>query len=175
VRIAISGTPGTGKSAAAKVLSARGHKTIEVSDFAKEAGLLGSYDRERDTYEVDAEALDAVMQKAFLGLDVLLIGHLSHLLTIDLVIVLRTRPSVLAERLRARGYPEKKVTENAEAEACDVVLIEAVERSKQVYEVDTTARTPEQTADAVEEILAGEKDKYAVGNTDWSGEVLAWF
>jgi adenylate kinase len=175
VKVAISGTPGTGKSAAALVLAKRGHRVIEVSDFAKEAGLLGAYDQERDTYEVDTTALDASLCQALADGDVLLFGHLAHLLTVDKIIVLRTRPSVLAKRLSPRGYSEEKVQENVEAEACDVILIEAVERSEEVYEIDTTSLTAERTADAVEEILAGEKAKYAVGNIDWSGEVLAWF
>jgi broad-specificity NMP kinase len=44
-----------------------------------------------------------------------------------------------------------------------------------VYEIDTTDRTPEEVAMAVDDILAGKREKYAYGNIDWSGEVLNWF
>ena len=91
-----------------------------------------------------------------------------------MVIVLRCRPSVLAKRLKARGYPDRKVAENAEAEALDVILVESVETGREVYEIDTTNITPEEAADAVMSILAGEKEKYAIGNIDWSEEALDW-
>jgi broad-specificity NMP kinase len=66
------------------------------------------------------------------------------------------------------------VAENAEAEALDVILVESVETGREVYEIDTTGISPEETADAVFEILAGEKKKYAIGNIDWSEEALDW-
>ena len=45
----------------------------------------------------------------------------------DLVLVLRTKTDVLFDRLSARGYPEKKRSENMEAEIMQVILDEARE------------------------------------------------
>ncbi|HVO77657.1 MAG TPA: adenylate kinase family protein [Methanomassiliicoccales archaeon] len=174
MRLAISGTPGTGKTAAAGILASRGMRVVELNQFAKEHGLLGALDRKRKTREIDVGKLDSTLLSERTD-NVVLVGHLSHLLTADMVIILRTRPSVLRKRLEARGYPEAKVRENLEAEACDVILIEALERSKDVFEIDTTERTPEETADAIDEILAGKTKKYEPGNIDWSGEVLGWY
>jgi adenylate kinase len=174
VRLAISGTPGTGKTAVAEVLASRGMDVVELNQFAKESGLLGALDKKRKTREIDVRKLDAALLKER-GDDVVLVGHLAHLLTTDLIVVLRTRPSVLRKRLESRGYPEPKVRENLEAEACDVILIEALDRSKEVFEVDTSERAPEETADAVEEILAGKTKKYEPGHIDWSEEVLGWY
>ena len=171
----ITGTPGTGKSSAGKILPSRGHRIIELGDFVKEKGLYDSYDEERGSYNVDPEVLDAALRKCLAGDPVLLIGHLSHLVTTDLIVVLRCRPSVLARRLESRGWGPEKVRENVEAEALDVILVESVESSSDVAEIDTTELTPEEVADAVERVLAGEKEKYGVGNVDWSGEVLDWF
>ncbi|MDD1770996.1 MAG: adenylate kinase family protein [Methanomassiliicoccales archaeon] len=174
MRLAISGTPGTGKTAVSKVLASRGMNVVELNLFSREHGLIGALDRKRKTHEVDIRKLDAALLKERAG-DVVLIGHFAHLLTADPIIVLRTRPSVLEKRLEGRGYPESKVRENLEAEACDVILIEALDRSKNVFEIDTTERTPEETADAVEEILAGKRKKYEPGHIDWSEEVLGWY
>ncbi len=152
-----------------------GYRVIELGEFAKGHALYDSYDRERGTYEVDPERLDRALAESLPPGTVFLIGHLSHLVTTDRIIVLRCRPSVLAERLRARGWKEAKVRENAEAEACDVILIESVESSDQVFEIDTTQLSPEDVHRAVLGIMAGEREKYEVGHVDWSGEVLDWF
>jgi adenylate kinase len=147
---------------------------IELGDLAKEKKLLGKLDRKRGTYEVDVEKLDLALGETDAGRTTILVGHLSHLVDSDMVLVLRCRPSVLAARLKSRGYPEKKVAENAGAEALDVILVESVETGREVYEVDTTNITPQETADAVLAVLAGEKEKYAIGNIDWSEEALDW-
>jgi adenylate kinase len=172
---ALSGTPGTGKTTVGRMLSEQGLHVVELSDFIKEHKLEGRMDRKRRTREVDVGALGRALADEVRYGDAILVGHLAHLLQVDLTIVLRCRPSVLKERLLARGYPIEKVRENMEAEGCDVILVEAVETGKTVLEVDTSASSPEQIARAIGEILAGEREKYAVGNIDWSEEVLAWF
>lgn len=175
VLLALSGTPGIGKSTVGALLSERGHDVVELSLFMKEGGLRGDYDEARKTYDVDVEQLDAAVQTVDRNHLIILVGHLSHLLSVELTIVLRCRPSVLRERLISRGWAEPKVMENLEAEACDVILIEALESGAEVCEVDTTWISPEDVGDAVEQILRGEREKYAPGNIDWSEEVLDWF
>lgn len=173
VKLALTGTPGTGKSTVARILATKGMSIIELGDLAKEKGLLEEFDRDRGSYEVDVEKLDLAIGDGYEGTTVL-VGHLSHLVTSDMIIVLRCRPSVLATRLRARNYPETKVAENAEAEALDAILVESVETGTEVYEVDTTNITEDEAAEAVVSILAGNKEKYAIGNIDWSEEALDW-
>lgn len=175
MRIALSGTPGTGKTSAGKVLAGRGHEVIELGDFIKDRHLAGRMDRRRGTREVDVPRLDEALKEALGPGTYILIGHLSHLLAVDLIVVLRCRPSLIKRRLEARGYAEGKVRENMEAEGCDVILVEAVETGKEVLEIDTSQMSPEQVADAVEEILAGEREKYAIGDIDWSEEVMGWY
>ncbi|MCJ7463576.1 MAG: AAA family ATPase, partial [Thermoplasmata archaeon] len=102
-------------------------------------------------------------------------GHFSHLLKPDVAIVLRCSPSVLEKRLKRKGWDEKKIRENVEAEAVDVVLVEALENVAEVCEIDTTHKKPGEVAKAIEDIIAGERNKYRAGNVDWSEEVLSWF
>ncbi|MGD0056323.1 MAG: adenylate kinase family protein [Methanomassiliicoccales archaeon] len=175
VIVSVSGTPGTGKSTLAEILSRNGHEVIDVGDFARERGIVTGRDAERRSLEVDVEELDLALRKELNQGTVFLVGHLSHLLTVDLIVVLRCNPSILRERLKKRRWSVRKVRENIEAEACDVILIEALERSKDVCEIDTTDRSPEEVAAAVDDILAGKREKYAFGNTDWGKEVLSWY
>jgi adenylate kinase len=171
MKVAVTGTPGVGKTSASNLV--RSIRVVHVNDLVDECGAVVGYDEARKTKEIDV----AKLAKAVSGLvgDVLLEGHLSHLLEVDVAIVLRCSPKVLTERLAAKGWAEEKVRENAEAEAVDVVLVEAVESVPVVCEIDTTGKGPADVAAAIEEIISGETKKYPVGNVDWSREVLDWF
>lgn len=170
---ALTGTPGTGKSAVAALLARRGYHTVDLSAYAREHGFISGRDVARATDEVDVEALgrslrlDAKM--AFL------VGHFAHRLPANAVIVLRCRPAVLRKRLEARGWPPSKVRENVEAEAIDLITQESVKRTPRVYEVDTTDLTSEQSTAEVLGILMGDTEGHAAGSIDWSAEVMSWY
>jgi adenylate kinase len=171
MKVALTGTPGVGKTSASALIKSM--RVLSVNALADEAGAKTGFDDERGTSEVDVDRL-AEAVRAIEG-DAVIEGHLSHLVGPDIAIVLRCSPGVLRERLKSKGWSEAKVAENVEAEAVDVVLIEALESSPVVCEIDTTEISVEAVARAVEEILAGESEKYPVGNVDWSQEVLSWF
>ena len=163
----VTGTPGTGKSAAADVLAARGHRVVHLGGTV--APYVIGQDQDRDTGIVDQEAWAAAFEKV----DGVVEGHLAHFLPCDRVVVLRCRPDVLIARLRSRGYTEAKCRENAEAEAVDVILVETLERHpmETVRELDTTTATPEETASRIEEFIAGRLAPGA-GSVDWSDYFL---
>lgn len=167
----MTGTPGVGKTSVASHVTSI--DVVDVNSLADDCDAIVGYDAGRDTDEVDVERLVRAV-KAIRG-DVLLEGHLSHLLNVDLAIVLRCSPRVLRQRLAVKGWSEPKVTENIEAEAVDVILIEALNAVSVVCEIDTTDMSVEKAAAAVEEICAGESEKYPVGHVDWSQEVIDWF
>ena len=154
-------------------LLAAGVKVLEVNDLARKHGLLRSKDLARDSYELDMDEVQEALDREGFSEGVL-VGHLAHLLDVDMVIVLRCHPDVLAERLEARGWPPGKVQENALAESLDVILAEAMDSEGMVLELNTTEITEEEAVSAVMSMLAGEKEKYAVGNIDWSEEALKW-
>jgi len=97
-------------------------------------------------------------------------GHLSHYFPLaDLVVVFRTEPDILKERLQKRGWKEAKIRENLEAEALDICTWEAHEiHQEKVHEVETTKITPEEVIDVILEIIDGKKS-FPVGNIDFSG------
>jgi len=173
--VALSGTPGTGKTTVASILKDRGHLVLELNLLIREGDLLGDYDPERDTFEVDIGKLRDSLPEIDRDEKIILEGHMAHLMPVGMAIVLRCRPSILEKRLQTRGYSDRKIRENVEAEACDVILIEALDEMDQVFEIDTSDLSPEEVADAVEEILGGETKKYLPGHIDWSEEVLDWF
>ena len=171
--VAITGTPGTGKSSICSVLGRRGYFIVDLDQEARAGGFIVGRDESRGADEVDVEGLRNHLQIpakiAFLK------GHYSHLMDVNLAIVLRCRPSVLRKRLQERGWPDSKIQENVEAEAIDSILQEAVARLDLVYEIDTTERTAESTAAGVLEILQGRTKGHAPGSVDWSHEVLSWY
>ena len=165
--VAVTGTPGTGKSSVCAVLDRRGYLVVDLDAAARELGLTEA-DGEGGTV-VDVEALAAKLavptKVAFLK------AHYAHRMPANLVVVLRCHPEELWRRLAARGWPLEKVRENVEAEAIDVILQEAVAAGPPVAEVDTTARTPEAAATEVLGVLRGGVAGHAPGRFDWSEEV----
>jgi adenylate kinase len=161
VRVAVTGTPGTGKTTATDLVETD-LDVIHLNEVIKsESGefSLGE-DAERDTLIADMDAVEAWLDDRD---DVLVDSHLAHNLPVDRVVVLRCHPEELERRLTERGEPEAKAQENAESEALDVVLSEAVETHglDSVYEIDATERSPEEVAAEIERVLADEREPSA--------------
>ena len=171
--VAVTGTPGTGKTSACEILARRGYVVVDLDDVARQGGFIVGRDEPRQTDEVDVDALRENLRVpakiAFLR------SHYAHRMAVEMAVVLRCSPAVLRRRLESRGWPPDKVRENVEAEAIDVITQEAVDRIPHVYEIDTTATTPSQTADAILGILQGKTEGREPGHVDWSAEVLSWY
>ncbi len=176
VLYALTGTPGTGKTALSAELRRRGVEVVDGKEFIRENGLLGEYDADRDTYEVDLEALNTALD-GFRSVEhpVVLDSHLSHFMDSRGIIVLRCAPSVLAGRLASRGYAERKIRENVQAEILDEILCEASETDIPIGEVDTTSIGIPEVADAAQEIIAGDVVRHSPGSIDWTAEMDRWF
>ncbi len=173
--IAITGTPGTGKTRLAEELGARGYFVLDINEHIRNKGLLEEKDEDRDTYCVDVDSLDLSLDEYRSNGTVLIEGHIAHCVECDLIIVLRCAPEVLAERLRERGYAEPKVIENVQAEILDVILCEASEADVPVCELISSDESTRSIADKVEDIIKGNTDKYGPGNVDWTEELEKWF
>lgn len=168
----MTGTPGTGKTSVASELRDRGHDVLDMTRYIKENGLREEYDTDRDTYAVDVEKLNDSLS----GMDDCIFeGHLAHFMDVDVIVVLRCHPDVLAQRLRDRGYSESKVRENVEAELLDVILCESVDSDIPTYAVDSGSGTPSDTASAVEDIMKGKTNPYPPDSISWSEEMAKWF
>jgi adenylate kinase len=178
VRVAVTGTPGTGKTTAAEALAddeasdADGPRVVHLNDVVREEGFHDGEDPERASLYADVDALADWLATNASGdeEDVVVESHLAHHFDADRVVVLRCHPETLVERLTERGETPEKARENAEAEALDVVLAEAVDRHglDAVYEVDTTDRSPAAVAGDLRAVLDGERDPSA-GEVDFTG------
>ncbi|OLC03765.1 MAG: hypothetical protein AUG84_00170 [Chloroflexi bacterium 13_1_20CM_4_66_7] len=170
--IAVTGTPGTGKSSACEILARRGYVVVDLDAVARKEGLVVGRDEARGSDEIDVDALrDGLLVPAKVAV---LKAHYSHLMDVNIAIVLRCRPAVLEKRLEARRWPREKIRENVEAEAMDLITQEAANRIPFVYEVDTTDRTPAQTVETILEILKGKTEGHEAGSVDWSQEATGW-
>jgi len=166
-RIAVTGTPGTGKTTATEQLTDRGLDTsiIHLNDEIKAHELWSDRDVDRESLITDFEAVEAHLGEW----DGILESHLAHHFEADRVVVLRCAPADLESRLTERGDPTAKARENAESEALDVVLSEAVDRHgrESVYEIDTTDRSPDEVADEIAATIEGEREPSA-GEVDFT-------
>lgn len=159
MRVAVTGTPGTGKTAATRALDTD-LTVIHLNDVISEHGLVSGTDEERDTEIADLEAVRSWLADRD---DVVVESHLAHTVPADRVVVLRCRPGELANRLSDRGEPDKTVDENAESEALDVILAEAVAEHgrDRIYEIDTTDLDPQTVAEEIEKVIAGTRQPTA--------------
>jgi adenylate kinase len=164
VRVAVTGTPGTGKTSAVELVETA-LEVVHLNEVIEPEELYEERDEDRDSLVVD---LDAVRERFDGREDVLVESHLAHHVDVDRVIVLRCHPERLEQRLRDRGESEASAAENAESEALDVILTEAVERHgpESVSELETTDLAPEAVAAEIEAILAGDREP-AVGTVSY--------
>jgi len=163
MKIIITGTPGTGKTSVAEALHEKtGWPIIRANDLVHREYV--------DTRKLRMKALWTIKNMK----DAILEGHLfcEVKLPVDHVIVLRTRPDVLLQRLKPRNYPEKKIQENIMAEMLDYCLSRAEKKYDDVWQIDTTERTAEETADLILNALNdGQKIREDV---DWSDILEDW-
>jgi len=160
MRVAVTGTPGTGKTTATERLETD-LDVVHLNQAVREHDLYEDVDEERDSVIVDLEAAGEWLGDRD---DVLIESHLAHHLDVDRVVVLRCHPESLEERLRQRGdESEASITENAESEALDVILSEAVDEHgiESVYEIDATNRSPDAVADEIDAVVRGEREPSA--------------
>ncbi len=166
VVLLLTGTPGTGKTRVAGELSKQGFNVIHLNEEVGDDYLY----LEGGCKVVDPLVL-AEKIRPRVGVDSAIEGHLAHLLGIEgIVIVLRTAPWELRSRLIGKGFSDAKTGENIEAEALDVVLIEALDLHDSVFEVDTTGRGAGEAAEDVLKILGGETKGHAPGGVSWLNE-----
>ncbi len=160
----MTGTPGTGKTTVAALLH---YLTIDINSLVRGGMNLG-LDAERGCLDADMDALAGHLKSLDSEEPMILEGHFSHHFA-DWSIVLRLSPTALQPRLEARGYSGVKIRENLEAEALDVILVEAVEMCSRVDEIDTTGRSPEAVAGMIREIIEG-RLSLPPGQVDWLEE-----
>jgi len=152
--IALTGTPGTGKSGAAEILKKKGFAVIELNSEIKKRKLYSGYDRKRKTYVADMKKVEKFLKKElksekYKSKTAIMDSHLSHLLPSSIVntaIVLRCKPAVLEKRLKRKGWNAEKIRENVESEIIGLIEYEARKKHGKVFVIDSTRLAAEQVA-----------------------------
>jgi len=173
--IAVSGTPGTGKSVFARALARKlGARLVDLNGLIKRKKLFKldvDGTRIADLRGMRSEFAQIIRNSSG---PIVVEGLLAHLLQtkyLTHVVALRTRPKVLEKRLRARKYSENKLRNNLEAEALSIILWEAVQEhgAAKVYEIDMTRIKVTAAVKLFQKALA-EKASLRPGKIDWLEE-----
>ncbi|WP_081422769.1 adenylate kinase family protein [Methanococcus maripaludis] len=170
--IAITGTPGVGKSTVSKLLfeklQLKGNDIacINITEIVSKEGFYLEKDVEMDSFVVDFDKLNDYIQ-SIKKEDLILDGHVSHYLNPDYIVVLRANPLLIKNRLESRKYLPKKVKENVEAELLDVCLIESIEKNDEskIFEIDCSEKSPEDIVNEILMFLDSKNPEY--GNVSW--------
>lgn len=153
--IAISGTPGCGKTSLSKLFEETNISVYSVKELAEQYECIGKIDQFDGAQEIDIHRLADEWENEDSGL-VVIDGHLSHFLDVDAVILLRCNPADLENRLTARGYSEQKVKSNSEWELIAGNWSELLEFEIElpIMELDTTSQSPEELFSLVNSWIA---------------------
>jgi len=173
--LALSGTPGTGKSEVSRLLAGQlKAEIVDLSQVVKERGLVLGRDAPRNTLIADSarveQYLETLLQSA--KRRYIVVGHYADVTPdalLQCIIVLRCDPTVLTKRLRERGWSHAKILENVQAEILGVCTAQALERHPihKTFEIDTSSGTVAQVAASVNSILEGQGAQFAPGRISW--------
>ena len=177
--IALTGTPGTGKTSVAEVLKHKGFEIVDLNKVACDNNFIIGKDIKRDSNIVDIEKINEYILDNYSAKDIVFVeGHLSHLLkNVEKIMILRCHPNFLKKNLSKKNWTEDKIKENIEAEILDIILCESLEihLKKNIFEIDVSDKTIEQIVASIIEIINNNFKsikKYKIGNVDWSEEIL---
>ncbi|MBI4147486.1 AAA family ATPase [Candidatus Woesearchaeota archaeon] len=142
ILIAITGSPGVGKSTLAKILTKElGFDRLDLHHYYKR--ISTGYNQSKQSYDVDYQKFEKLvkekLKEAKNGL--VIDSHISHLLPkklVDLCIVLICSDlKKLEKRLKMRKYTKKKIRENLDAEIFQICLMETKEKKHKYLWYDT--------------------------------------
>ena len=180
--IALTGTPGTGKTSVSNVLHKKGFDIVDLNKVACEKNFLFGKDEKRESNIVDIDKFNKYVILNYNRKDIVIIeGHLSHLLkSVDKVFVLRCHPKKLKIYLSKKGWNTQKIKENIEAEILDIILCETLEihKKENIFEIDISEKSIDDVVSSIIDIIKNDykhSNKYNIGSIDWSEEILKDF
>jgi adenylate kinase len=179
--VIITGTPGVGKTTIATELAKNmSASTLDVSALVQKENLVSMSDDLRDTLIADMRKL-RIRVKGILAKtkdNIVIEGHYAYDVvpksTNPIAFVLRRDPDDLEQKLKKRGYDDRKISENIAAEVLDVCLVGAMNRfgKDHVHEIDVTHADVGSVVTEILEVLNGKRG-LASGRVDWIAKLEA--
>ena len=169
MRIALTGVPGTGKTAIADALKKKGFEVIYLNELVERKKLWSKLD-EFGSRIVDVRRLEREANRVLGGKRKCVVeGHLAceMRLKCDFAVVCRTDPDVLEGRLKRRGYPERKMNENIMCELLDYCTVLSLENYKRVYEIRSEGSMGGNVS-RIMKIVNGKGERFRAGWVSWS-------
>ena len=152
-RLALTGTPGAGKTTIASLLADVGYQVETMEEIAERFGCIDDVDSQDGARPIDIDDLNAKIHSEWKNdpiKSIVVDGHLSHFLPVDCVVILRCSPSVLRKRLTGRSYEEQKISGNVDWEILGSAWAE-IDDTVPAIEFDTSS-------DGVEVVFQGIMD-----------------
>jgi len=176
--ILITGTPGTGKTTTAKLLTKMLPDAlyINLTSYTKTYRLMQGEDTQRKTIIINENKMRKKLAETINTGDkttLIIDGHYAAAVTptelVSYVFVLRRNPKELKVFMEKCGFEDAKLWENLSAEILDVCLIEAMQTQPgKVCELDATGKTVEDVVGDILDVLEKGKKCYS-GIVDWLG------
>jgi adenylate kinase len=110
---------------------------LSMAHIAEQEGCLGAVQSD-GAAEIDIATLVDSWQPPHSGV---IDGHLSHLLPVEAIIILRCHPEVLRKRLEERGYSPEKVQANVEIELLGGPWNDLIADERPILEIDCSLET----------------------------------
>ena len=138
--VAITGTPGVGKSTICDLFKQESQVILTVRELAQQHNCLGEFSEQYQSHDIDIHTLAESWQSDGAAI---IDGHLSHFLDVDAIVMLRCEPTELGKRLAKRDYSESKIRQNMEWELISGTWAELTEFeiTVPILEIDTTTKT----------------------------------
>ncbi len=161
MRLAITGTPCTGKTTlAAELAAALKIPLIRINDVVSEKKLFTTRRGEKEK-TVKMNGLERELNKILLKMPAYVVeGHLAceFALPVDKILVLRANPALLEKRMKKRKYPAKKTAENLLAECLDYCLAKAEENYPRGKIVQVNCSKPPSVQGILSRLKSGKSD-----------------
>ncbi len=159
--VAITGTPGTGKTYLSKILAKKlGFYYVDIPKLGN--SIYAGYDKSRRVKIVDTNKMVIAFKRLYNHAKnqnykgIIFDSHLSHYLPrklVELCIVLICDIKKLKRILEKRGYTSKKIRENLDAEIFEICYNEAIEKGHKVLKIDTTTLNKKSLSKIVNKVL----------------------
>ncbi|TFG04811.1 MAG: hypothetical protein EU536_03700 [Promethearchaeota archaeon] len=178
--IGLSGTPGTGKTTIANILTGMlSALHLNLTEIAIQNDFILEDDLERNTKVADLDRIQQYLtvQITSTSRNIIIEGHYADIIPdrlLTMLIILRTSPNVLEKRLIAKNFFAPKVLENLQSEilgSCTKAALDLHNKQK-LYELDTSFQSPEDVAHQILRLIQ-ERPRSNVGQINWMHDLSA--